>query len=97
MPKPKRSTEEFLAWLKTNEAYSHIDIAREFGKAMTWCEVNNRQCTERFFVNWLNRIERPLAPLRRPDPGREGSIGVVVDDPVCPKCGKEYCLDLHRD
>ena len=96
MARQKRSTEEFVAWLKTNAAYSHIDIDHELGKALAWCEVNNRQCTERFFVNWLNRIEKPLAPIRRFDPGRD-PVDAAPDIRPCPTCGDNYCLKLHRN
>lgn len=92
-----KSNEEFIASLKTNPAYSHLDIDFEVAKATTWCEVNNRQNTQRFFVNWINRIQRPLTTGRRFDPGRAAASDSVETDPKCGVCGKMYCLDLHRD
>ena len=60
-------------WLNTlasDPAYTGIDVQREFLKMSNWCSAHNRQPTRRRFVNWLNRIERPLvsatysAPIR---------------------------------
>jgi len=67
-PAPKRAAPSnanladsvFIETLKANPAYSQIDIERELGKAGAWCEANHRVCTKRFFVNWINRAERPL-------------------------------------
>jgi hypothetical protein len=53
--------EELIKKLKDNAAYSGIDVARELGKSKVWCSANRRVFTERFFVNWLNRIEKPIA------------------------------------
>lgn len=47
--------------LKANPMYSHINIDAELGKARQWIARNSgRKLTSRFFVNWLNRIEKPL-------------------------------------
>lgn len=51
---------DFVSSLKTDPTYSGIDIQREFGKMSKWCEVNGREPTKRRFINWLNRIEKPL-------------------------------------
>jgi phage replication O-like protein O len=65
--KPSRlSTEEFLKSLKANPAYAHINIDSEVVRARSWCEVHSRQCTQRFFINWLNRIEKPLGYSETP-------------------------------
>lgn len=41
-----------------NPAYSHIDIPRELHKMDAWLAANpGRKKTERFIINWLNRIE----------------------------------------
>jgi len=60
--RPNRSEpdSDFLEGLKENQSYRQIDILNELGKAQTWCAVNHRVCTRRFFVNWLNRSERPI-------------------------------------
>ena len=52
---------QFVESLKANPAYKGIDIAREHNKAGAWCLANRRELTRRFFVNWLNRAERPMA------------------------------------
>jgi hypothetical protein len=65
------SIEDFLKSLKTNPAYTGIDIDRELAKMDAWLITNpGRKKTQRFIVNWLNKIDKPIsvsAPLvRRP-------------------------------
>jgi hypothetical protein len=94
MPKPK-SNEEILEALRSNPAYAHVDIDIEVNKAAAWCLANNRVCTPRFFVNWINRIQPPLRPSR-PSAAADTSPA-EPDDPVCPFCGESYCLRSHRE
>ena len=54
-----KTDEEWLTSLQNSEVYSHLNVRHEFGKAGVWCETNGRQCTRRFFVNWLNKA-RPM-------------------------------------
>lgn len=96
MPKPK-TNEEIIAALRSNDAYKHIDIDRELKKADAWCLVNNRRCTPKFFVNWLNRIDPPLGPQASRLPPASEATPSLPDDPVCPFCGTEYCLKFHRE
>jgi hypothetical protein len=58
----KRAGEEItLDSLKQNPMYDHINIDNEFLKAKQWIsQKGGRKLTPRFFVNWLNRIEKPL-------------------------------------
>lgn len=61
--KQKLTDAEFLADLKKNLAYAHIDIDRELAKMDAWLLLRpNRQKTRRFIVSWLNRIEKPIGP-----------------------------------
>ncbi len=53
--KPKLTDDEWLDTLASTEVYKGIDVRREFGKASLWCDTNSRQCTRKFFINWLNR------------------------------------------
>lgn len=55
--KPKLSDEEWLESLITNPAYKNIAVRIEYARAQVWATTNNRQCTRRFFVNWLNRAK----------------------------------------
>lgn len=59
--------------LKANPAYSHIDIDSELNKARQWiARQSGRKLTPKFFVAWLNRIERPLeVSTNRSDRDRE--------------------------
>lgn len=60
--KPELTDEEWLLSLSQNPAYAGIDIARERGKAQAWCDANRRILSRQFFVNWLNRAEKPILP-----------------------------------
>jgi len=53
----KISDDEWLDSLQSNPAYKPLNVRTEFSKATIWAETNNRQCTRRFFVNWLNRVK----------------------------------------
>lgn len=65
--KPSASASAFLEWveeLKKNAAYSHINFEAELGKMDAWLSLprnKGRQKTKRFVLNWLNKIERPVA------------------------------------
>lgn len=57
---PKRAPltetdEAWLAGLEKKDCYRPIKIRVELEKAQAWCETNRRECTRKFFVNWLNR------------------------------------------
>lgn len=59
----KEDSSMFLESLKTNPAYSHIDIAMELNKMDAWLALpanRHRKKTSRFVLGWLNRIEVPL-------------------------------------
>src|SRR5438067_10914115 len=58
------SDEDWLASLVHDKTYSGIDIRHEHGKMIQWCAVNHKQPTRRRFVNWLNRSERPMKPVK---------------------------------
>lgn len=54
--------EEWLQSLRSNPAYSHIDLDVELGKMDAWISLHpSRRKTRRFILNWLSKIERPLA------------------------------------
>ena len=60
------SDEEFIASLKTNKAYSHVNIDIELGKMDSWLLLNpNRKKTRRFILNWINKVEKPLDKERK--------------------------------
>jgi len=37
------------------DCYKGLNIKTELGKAQAWCGTNRRQCTRKFFTNWLIR------------------------------------------
>lgn len=52
---------DFLTFLKTNIAYSHINIEIELAKMDAWLSAHpGRQKTKKFIINWLNKIEKPI-------------------------------------
>lgn len=56
------SEDEWLASLRGNLAYRHLDIDLELAKARAWISAHTgRQFTRRFFLRWLNKA-RPVAP-----------------------------------
>ncbi len=58
--KDQLSDEEWLQSLTVNPAYGHINVPAEFGKMTAWCQVKQKQPTRSRFLNWLNRIEKPI-------------------------------------
>lgn len=58
---PRLSDEEWLSRLATDPTYDGIDVRREYGKMLRWCEANGKQPSRRRLVNWINRAERPMA------------------------------------
>ena len=54
-------SESWLAELQSDLAYQQLSVAVELARAKRWCETNNRRCTRRFFIGWLNRC-RPAPP-----------------------------------
>jgi hypothetical protein len=60
-PQAQQST--FLESLKTNPAYNHINIDMEIGKMQAWLLLTRnkgRKMTDRFILNWLNKVDRPV-------------------------------------
>ncbi len=55
-----QSVEDWLKELEGNKTYTGIDVRREYGKMLAWCNVRGKQPTKRRFVNWLNQAEKPL-------------------------------------
>jgi hypothetical protein len=55
------TAEEIIGALKENPAYKGINIDREFRKMLVWCETNGKQASQKRFINWLNRVETPMA------------------------------------
>lgn len=57
------SSETWFAELTAQPAYASIDVRREFSKMEVWCQANKKQPTRRRFINWLNRIDQPIAGI----------------------------------
>ena len=65
--KGEQTDAEWMAELKTREAYSHIAIDHEYQKCADWCRLNGKQMSRRRFFNWISRIPRPMNYSRDDD------------------------------
>jgi hypothetical protein len=65
-----RADADLIATYASNPAYADIDVTAQLHKMRAWCAVNRKEPTERRFVNWLNRCDRPLAGSTRGTPER---------------------------
>lgn len=54
------TTEDWLKSLEADKTYAGINVREQYGKMLRWCDVNKKQPTQRRFVNWLNRTDRPM-------------------------------------
>ena len=60
-PKVLQSAEEYLAEMKVDPGYSHVDFPWELTKMRTWLKDHlGRKFTKAFARNWINKIEPPL-------------------------------------
>jgi hypothetical protein len=62
------SDSEWLDSLKANTAYSHVDVDREHGKMLVWCNAHKKHATRKRFIAWLNRCEPPMLGMMRAAP-----------------------------
>jgi hypothetical protein len=60
------SDEQYLSHLETQGAYVGINIRAEFQKMLNWCSLHRKQATRRRFLNWLNRVDRPISGTASP-------------------------------
>ncbi len=71
----KQTDDQWIEALQADPVFAGIDVRRELGKAQFWCRENNRQCTRKFFTNWLNKADKTVtaapATLRRPAPSNQ--------------------------
>ncbi len=59
--KPAASKPDFLESLRTNPAYSKLDLDEQFGRMDAWLIAHpGRKKTPRFVLNWLNKVEPEL-------------------------------------
>jgi len=59
---PTLTDEQWLAHLKTNPAYTHVDFPRELGKMDAWLSLpknKGRTMTREFILKWLNKLDPP--------------------------------------
>jgi hypothetical protein len=51
---------DWLDCLSASPAYAGIDVKREHAKMVEWCNLKRKQATRNRFLNWLNRVEKPM-------------------------------------
>lgn len=57
----------FIEELQLSPAYKHLDVKWEFAKLEIWCKNSKKHPTKRRFINWLNRIDKPIEqPANQP-------------------------------
>ncbi len=54
------SDEEWLKGIEADPAMQGCDVRQELGKAQFWCKSRQRQCTRKFFENWLLKAEKTV-------------------------------------
>lgn len=54
------SDADWLRELGESTAYQGIDVPREYAKMGVWCKTARKQPSRRRFINWLNKVEKPL-------------------------------------
>ena len=56
-----RNASLFIDNIKSNPAFKHIDVENELAKMDAWLLTRpGRKKTQRFIVNWLNKIDKPV-------------------------------------
>ena len=79
---------DFIQTLKANPAYKHINIENELAKMDAWLLVNKgRQKTQRFIVNWLNKVDKVI-PAQRSQSQVRKDPKPRADCEVCGGTGK---------
>jgi hypothetical protein len=73
-PKVAATPSEIVAKLQSEPAYTSLNVQHEFDKCGAWCRANHEQLTEKRFVNWLNRADKPMFS------NGNGSIPIKVHD-----------------
>ena len=85
---------DWLAALKVDPLYAHINFDAELEKIARWMLLPknvNRQVTRRFLINWLNKVDQPVAlphvkarppaPPPKTDPIARGQWKLAYGDP----------------
>ena len=96
---------EWIATLKNNPAYQHIDIAYELDKMEAWLTLPKnkaRKKTKQFILNWLNKIDRPLKASHEKTISKDDilkfsqySDSIMDFHCNCIQPGKEYIVEAY--
>lgn len=67
---PEEDKRDFITELRNDPLYSHVEFDRELELMRRWLarsENKGRRLTERFVLNWIGKIDRPVELLTRVD------------------------------
>lgn len=83
----KQSGDEFIAELRSNPDYSHIQVDVELSRAEAWARDKGRQFTRRFVTSWFGRVEAPLNISTNGNGNSNGSAPQwKIDQDACELC-----------
>ncbi|NTV51305.1 MAG: hypothetical protein HGA69_00515 [Desulfobulbaceae bacterium] len=74
----KISDEEWLSQIKTNPAYLDIEVDREYGKMLAWCQNKKKVPSRARFLNWLNRVDVPMKADSKIMTASKGAMGGLM-------------------
>jgi hypothetical protein len=88
---PEDSDELWVKSLSSDPTYEGIDVLREYGKCSNWCAANHKKPTRRRFINWLNKVEKPMQFA----PPQQGPTAARAASPQVQKMAVEELIASH--
>lgn len=82
-PLPRVPANDHELWIESlcaDPTYAWIDVRRELGKMKNWCSQNGKQATPKRFINWLNRIDKPMSTT-----SESAKNGTSANEPITRK------------
>ncbi len=80
--KKPQSVEDWLKELESDKTYQGIDVRREYGKMLAWCNVRRKQPTKRRFINWINGAEKTLPARHAAKPDYKRNYSPPAREPT---------------
>lgn len=109
--RPDLDDQTFVVWTAAQPENRGIDVHAMYRKMLEWCMKKGLTPTRRRLLRWLD-TERESLPMTYEPAYFKGDEPTAVDgvvlspdtaqpdfkpDPPCEFCGKERCLQLHRE
>ena len=70
--KPDMTDEQWLEYMKAKPELQRIDVGREYGKMLEWCQRKNEKPTRRRFEIWVGKAEPGLELAAKPTADQRG-------------------------